>query len=404
MLASACVLGALAIAGPTAASPASPPPLPPPPDSVTVPPGPPLVQGTPHKVRNLPCGVRGPALNLDDGSHYDTSRGTLRAAMIFVDFSDAPADASASPQEVYDRLVPDTAARLRDLSYGKLRLSVKPDLRWVRMPRPLAAYGLSDQNPQTAAAHRRYITDAIHAADPSFDFSKIDTVYVMAGPGVDKRGATANFAPGRGAKADGHRIDHAMTLNSYGPSINAEVLTHETGHVMGLPDLYDVHTLENWDRWVGPWDLMSDVWKNNTMLAWTRRLVGWLGDRDFRCVHTRTTVTLTPVATPGGVKAAVVRTGARSAYAIEARSAADGPNCPAAGVLVYRVNMNVGTGAGPDHVFDAAPSDGSCGAHSDALFKPAGEGVPRFADKRVDVTVLRAVGDGFRVEVRALRH
>jgi hypothetical protein len=165
-----------------------------------------------------------------------------------------------------------------------------------------------------------------------------------------------------------------------------------------------VQTLQNWDHYVGPWDIMSDVWLNNTMFAWTRRLVGWLGDRDFRCVRSHATVTLAPVATRGGIKAAVVRTGVRGAYVVEARSTADGPNCPGAGVLIYRVNMDVETGFGPDRVFDASPSDGSCGAHSSALFKPAPDGVSHYADRHIDVTVLGAAGSGFRVKVRALRH
>src|SRR4051812_13818869 len=110
-------LMASVVAGTSTASAAD---SPPPPDSVILPEHPP-VQGPPGKVPNLPCGLAGPAVDLGDSSRYDSGRGTLRAAMLFVDFSDAPADAypDASPHEVFNRLVPDAEATLARLSYGR---------------------------------------------------------------------------------------------------------------------------------------------------------------------------------------------------------------------------------------------------------------------------------------------
>jgi M6 family metalloprotease-like protein len=378
--------------------------LPPPPDSVIAPEHPP-VQGVPGKTRNLSCGVRGPARDLGAGSRYDSGRGTLRAAMIFVDFSDEPAG-EADPREVYDRLVPQTQAILHDLSYGALKLSVKSNLSWVRMPRPLSDYGLSDTDPQSRANHRRYIREAIRAADPTFDFSKVGTVYVMAGPGVQKRGAASNYAAGGGVEVDGHRIAHAMTLNGYDGSDNPTSLAHETGHLMGLPDLYDVYSKRSdWDHFVGPWDVMSNVYENSTtMLAWTRRQVGWLRDPAFRCVGRQATLDLPPVNAAHGVRAAVVKTGRRRAYVVEARDDVNVPFCPDAGVLLYRYNGNVATGMGPTRVIDATPGIGDCGSHTGALFKPAGEGLAHYADANVDLTVLGHAGNGFRVRVRALKH
>ena len=46
------------------------------------------------------------------------------------------------------------------------------------MPRPAASYGaVSDLTYET---HRAYIADAIAVADPIFDFSQSDTIYVVA--------------------------------------------------------------------------------------------------------------------------------------------------------------------------------------------------------------------------------
>jgi len=85
-------------------------------------------------------------------------------------------------------------------------------------------------------------------------------------------------------------------VNCPGTAVNAEVLTHELGHVLfGLPDLYHTATAapptERWRgrRWVvGCWDLMSagSSWgcgagepqitgPNATLGAWTRTRIGW---------------------------------------------------------------------------------------------------------------------------------
>src|SRR4051812_25556863 len=335
-----CALVAFTVGGPSSASADT---SSPPPDSVIRPEHPPL-QGTRGKVPKLPCGIAGPALDLGDGSHYDSGRGTLRAAMLFVDFSDAPASAypDASPQEVFNRLVPDAEATIARLSYGRLQLQVTPYLQWVRMPKPLSAYGLDPSNPQSASSHRQFIRDAIETADPSFDFSKFKTVYVMSGPGAERRGGAANYSSGDGVKADGRLIQHAMTLDGYGSGINPSIVVHETGHVMGLPDLYGVFVSSNSFRYTGAWDLMSDAFKTTSMLAWTRRLVGWLDDRNFVCVRKKpTTVKLTPVGTKGGTKGAVLRVGRRRAYVLDAHSKGGDQTCPDAGVLLYSVNGNV---------------------------------------------------------------
>jgi M6 family metalloprotease-like protein len=401
VLAISCALLTAATAAPSTASAA----LPPPPDSVLIPPHPP-VQGQPGKTPNLPCGVLGPALDLGDSSHYARPLGTLRAVMLFVDFSDAPASAypGTSPQEAFDRLVPSAEATINTLSYGKLHLSVTPSAQWIRMPKPLSAYGLEDNDPQDQTRHRRYLRDAIRAADPSFDFSKVKLVYVMAGPGAEKRGGTSNFPPGEGVKVDGTRIEHVMTLNAYGDGISTGIVVHETGHILGLPDFYDVYKHQDqWDHFIGPWDVMSNAFASTTMLSWTRRLVGWLSDRDFRCVRHQATVTLAPVAAADGLKGVVVRTGRRRAYVVEARSRTEAKSCPDAGVLIYRVNGGVATGEGPIHVIDATPGIGDCGDHTAALFKPPGAGVAHYEDSKIAVTVLPGDDSPFRVRVRALQ-
>jgi M6 family metalloprotease-like protein len=376
---------------------------PPPNELVNPQPGPPDVQGTPgQRIPGLPCGVRGPALDLGDHSRYPKARGTLKAAMVFVDFPDSPAGPDQSPDGVYNRLVPDAQRKLSELSYGKLKLTVASSGQWVRMPKTPADYGFAQGDFNSSERFRlydEYVAAAMRLAGAQMDLSKYQVVYIVAGPGANTPQATQNTRPREGIKAGKARVEHVVTLNGFGSSYYGVTL-HETGHTLGLPDLYEVGAASNWDRFAGPWDSMGEAWRSLPMMSWTRRLVGWLGDKDFRCVRKSTTVRLAPVTASRGIRGAVVRTGSRSAYIVEARTDEVGPGCPTGGVLVYRWNGQVTTGKGPIRVFDGQPDDGLCGSHTNALVEPFGGGRTSYTDKKVAVSVLSAGPSGYRVKIR----
>ena len=73
-------------------------------------------------------------------------------------------------------------------------------------------------------------------------------------------------------------------------------VTHETGHLFGLPDLYDVSgTTEG----LGRWDLMSEgnelmPWRPAHMSAWTLATLGWITEVPLTAAQT---VTASPVET-----------------------------------------------------------------------------------------------------------
>jgi M6 family metalloprotease-like protein len=344
----------------------------------------------------MPCKITPPSDGPGRNSGYPSAHGTLRAAMLFVDFSDAPAG-RRTPKQAYDRMVPGARRALRRLSYGELRLSVTPHLEWVRAPKSLREYGFASDATPSWDHYEEYIDEAIQAADPAFDFSKYEVVYVISGPRSEPPEAYNRHYEG-GFRADGNRIDHAVTLTGFGDYSTWPGVVHETGHVLGLPDLYHLGGAR-WDRFVGPWDVMSNAFLRAPMLSWTRRSLGWLRDRDFRCVRRKATVKLTPVARSGGLKGAVVRTGRNTAYVIEARTDAAGAACPDQGVLVYRVDTSIGTGSGPVKVLPARPGANDCGRLVRALFKPSDSGRSTYRDKRVAVDVLRRDGAGYRVRV-----
>lgn len=340
--------------------------------------------------------------------------GQIRAVMLFVDFSDLHATESMSA--IYDRLVPHSRKWLTEVSYDRVRLDVTPLNQWVRMPRPLGAYGLRDGI--NWPEHQDYIRDAVRAADGLVDFSSYQVVFVVAakGSGVDRSPAFQAYS-GNGAMADGNELRYAATFfddTKFSASYAANVLIHETGHILGLPDLYGTANTSGasyWDlfRWAGGWDTMSWNAPGAHFLAWHKWKLGWLDSSQLTCLEKpgELTTTITPLERPGGLKAVVLPVGLSSAYVIESRKriGEDAGLCED-GVLVYSVDATARSGNGPVRV-RAAQSDTKrdliteCGPLYNAPFDSAKGEVARFedADAGFSVQVLSAGTNGYRVRV-----
>jgi hypothetical protein len=100
--------------------------------------------------------------------------------------------------------------------------------------------------------------------------------------------------------------------------------------------------------------------------AWHKWKLGWLDDTQISCMTARgqTMTTLTPLGTPGGLKALVVRTSPQRALVVENRqiSALDvRSSCFVPGVVVYAVDASVGGGANPIPVVDRTPGSPQSG-------------------------------------------
>lgn len=296
--------------------------------------------------------------------------GRLRAAVLFVDFSDAPG--TGRPRRILRTWVRPGARWLRQSSYGRLTVKLVPTSRWIRMPQPAASYGV--KCPLSYDPHKKYIADAIAAADATFDFAKIDIVYVVA-PQTDLISCSPNFrgAPGTFV-ADGRKLGAAVTFGRDAYSDGRTVLPHETGHALGLPDLYasgDTH------RFVGTWDLMGNLFTPTDYFAWHKYKLGWLNPGQVVCApaHAMTTATLRPVETRKGKKAVFVRTGDRTGLLVENRQRLrhDRRICKT-GALVYTVDSSVPTGSGPVKVIGGTTDGCGSGRLSDAPLRP-GESV-----------------------------
>ena len=344
--------------------------------------------------------------------HSLSTTGRLRAVMIFVDFPNRRG--SESTQSLYDSLVPRSNSWFAETSYGSASLDVTPVHRWLRMPRSSNAYRLGDG--VSFEEQRNYIADAVRAADPDLDFAPFKIVYVVAARGTDLERSSAFHADeGSGVPVDGTELRYGSTLGedirSSDPQYPANVLIHETGHILGLPDLYDTEnpSFPNGHRWTGGWDMMSSTGPGAHFLAWHKWKLGWLDQTQLTCMNGpgSMTATLTPLARRGGLKAIVVPTGPSTNLVIEARRKIghDARLCEE-GVLVYSIDATIESGRGPVRVRAAQPDRtadriSECGLLSDAPFDRAQGEVSRFVDGAAGVTVdvVASSATGYRVRV-----
>jgi M6 family metalloprotease-like protein len=331
--------------------------------------------------------------------------------MLFVDFPDL--HATESSRTLYGHLVPRARRWYDEVSYGRVQLDVTAVRHWFRMPRRLPDYGLSDVS---WAEHRDYIADAIGAADDAVDFSRYKIVYVVAAKGTNiERSPAFQAYAGSGIDADGSEVRYGATFfedTKFEARYAANVLIHETGHILGLPDLYlyDVPGLWSLFRAVGGWDMMSSLDPGSHFLAWEKWKLGWLEPSQLACLEQpgELTTTVTPLEVDGGLKAIVLPTGPSSALVVEARRriGQDGRICRE-GVLVYTVDASVRSGSGPVRVHAAQPDRSSelrdrCGPLYNAPFARGRGRVARFEDDSagISVNVLGSGPTGYRVRVR----
>jgi M6 family metalloprotease-like protein len=319
------------------------------------------------------------------------SRGTLRAILLLVHASDAPPDQSTLPPA---ELVDEASEWVRSVSYGRLELRVDTLPRWLSLPGAAAEY---------VADPGRYFRDAVAAADPYVDFSTVDVVYLAPSSGTPET-TTSAILNGFGVRADGKELRLWIPFGAGFASAPSDpaLLLHETGHLLGLPDLYAAGAPSTFHRW----DLMAARWPSE-LLAWHRWKLGWLDADQIVCVagRTRRTVTLTPLERPGGTKAVFVERGSR-VFAVEVRARAgyDRTLCDA-GVLVYSVDQAPFRRA-PVRIYaaqsDRNPPSRDCAAMWNAPFDLArGETrTLRLSGLRVDLVGKRPRG-AFRVRVTA---
>lgn len=226
------------------------------------------------------------------------AEGVLNCLVLLVDFSDNPGKTEPAHFErlLFDAQNPDSMHRFyQELSFGKLKVNgqVTP---WLRMPKPYSWYvdnqsGTGSAFPKNSAG---LLQDALalwtqkNSLQP-FDANAdgfVDGLFLVhAGPGAETQ---ANAAK-RKAMIWSHKWTLPKPFENNGVKAYAYftapedgrlgVFSHEFGHFIGLPDLYDTSYRS---QGVGEWCLMAagswlgDGEKPARLSAWCLERLGWI--------------------------------------------------------------------------------------------------------------------------------
>jgi M6 family metalloprotease-like protein len=289
--------------------------------------------------------------------------GDVVATVIMVDFADAPA--SMTPTEAFARISPATDV-FKEMSYGKLNYTFNPQLKWYRMSKNSTEYVAGGW---TFLNHRDYITEAAKLADADVDFSKTDSLIILANPdasGIGNSGPAFAATRKSGITLDGKYISNGAT-SAYDLNYWKSIwLNHEVSHTLGLVDVYastQSNTANRYDgfRYTGEFSYMGfSSYEGNapSLFAFERWNLGWIDDSQIKCLKDATaTVLISPVQTAGGVKAVVIPISRTMAVVIESRRAIGiDKNIAKTGALVYVVDSSIQSGLGPVKVYPSEVS------------------------------------------------
>lgn len=341
------------------------------------------------------------------------STGPLRAALIFVDFPDSPAEQFGySTEDLYAPLKSQPSDLYTQMSYGKLNFEIVPLLdQFYRMPNTSTSYGFADEDGMTGKEHGRYINDALSAVGDSFSFAGFNILFIASPNGTEEINRSASFSnPVTAPDGTEFTAGNVITFgNDLYPEGEWKTVNHETGHAMGLPDLYPYGPGGN-ALFVGGFDMMGLVWgQSPDLFAWHKWRLNWVEDAEVDCVAENgvTSHRLSPIEVSGGTKAVAIPVNGTGYVMAEVRSK-QGVNSEACdegtGVLLYTTDSSIGSGDGPVRVIDTKPEASGCGSKdngallNDAPLTTVG-GEPFDTGYGVKIQILSQEGDDYIIEV-----
>ena len=201
-------------------------------------------------------------------------------------------------------------------SFGKLNIQGNT-LGWYTAPQNRSSID------QTPAGRQNLIKQALnHYNAQGHDFSQYDNnhdgaidylVVIWAG----ERGSWASFWWGyqttygdKSFKVDGKTLGvYSWQWEAYNPgtAFSPKVVIHETGHALGLPDLYDLDYSKGPTGGAGGMDIMALNWGDHN--AYSKWLLNWTSPRIINSANNET-ITLNPVSGDADSNSVIVFPGA----------------------------------------------------------------------------------------------
>ena len=318
--------------------------------------------------------------------HALTSVGTVRIAVLFVDFPNAKATHSTLTEA--HKGLPYVEDYLETSSYHKVDFEFVPLHQWLRAEHDFEHY-LEPTAIGGTAIGREINSEATRLADSHIDFTNFDAIMVVLpssrfGDGIASGSAHTNEGTvSHTVRINSNPLDRPRAPHRWGP-----IGAHELSHNLGLLDMYpydqdlrnrpDESTQSNLARTqIGLMGLgvyypgASANWDADEMLAWSRWQLEWLDSTQVQCVTgNEATVTLGPVGDPGENAAmAAIPLSETEVIVIESRRRIgyDAPEVFSGrtglaneGVLIYTVDASLESGQLPVRVAnDTGSSNGN---------------------------------------------
>jgi M6 family metalloprotease-like protein/uncharacterized repeat protein (TIGR02543 family) len=217
--------------------------------------------------------------------------GVLRVLVIAAQFSDINATVNIS--QLKQEWAGQVNHYYQEVSYGTVSLQVDV-FGWYKLPYPESYYGkdclgIDDSDCSGADGSWKVASDAVVAAQHDVTFSNYDYfVFVHSGYGQESTGVkndvwSVTYLGGIWVQTN----SKSLSRFSVDPELEAGgaspigVYTHEFGHQLGLPDLYNTQTGRSI---VGPWTLMdAGLWNGNPpgsspahLDSWSKIQLGWI--------------------------------------------------------------------------------------------------------------------------------
>jgi immune inhibitor A len=277
----------------------------------------------------------------------EQTTGVYRALVLLLQFTDHPADTLAHTPAAFDSLLfsvgthPTGSFRdyYREVSRGQFDVEGTVT-RWYTAPQPYSFYNVgADPGFGSPPGNAQgMVVDAILLADPDIDYAQYDNdgpdgvpnsgdddgfvdglFLVHAGPGGEEVGGSAivshKWNLPAAVEVDGVRVfAYTMEPEEFGLAhpgtnpgdlISVGVFCHEFGHILGLPDLYD---LTESSLGIGEWDGMGYGLYNHLpgeplgtspahFSAWSKARLGWI--EPTWVLQDSASVTIPPIETTG---------------------------------------------------------------------------------------------------------
>jgi M6 family metalloprotease-like protein len=312
----------------------------------------------------------------DSNFKFATKTGTVKWALIPIDFEDLTGEKN------FRSRVDDQMQLLSEwystVSEGKFNVEWVVADKWTRLPKKTTDYVIPlSLNLNHAANGPKLFKDAMDAADPTFDFTNIQTVNFILPNGQTFIGEGSQGFPWDEAVKD--YVSKEGPISAY--SIPGQYFdlpgkkywsywAHEFGHSIGLPHIGSSHGLM---PQFNPLDLMGGQDGPSLELnGWLRFVIGWMPDNKVYCKESNNlkSVSISLIPLSGielGIKLAIIPLSESKAIMIESRRVTKF-SCTTPtlrnGVLVYIYDAKLGHNE--DFLIPISPAgriieDDSCG-------------------------------------------